>query len=163
MRPLCDETCFRSARPICASFSDGPGFRHSDSSSCISISPCGIKTASSASTAMWGAKQAYLDIQVLVDLDCVAEYRNVLCEVGKLPHAAQSLQCARRLRGVLDVHLARGALAGGHRGGACRGRRVPRASAERNWVWPQPRGVQAVSKMCALSRKKARGRSGCGA
>lgn len=38
VRPLCDETCFSNANPICASFSDACGFRHSLSSSCVHVS-----------------------------------------------------------------------------------------------------------------------------
>ena len=91
VRPLCDDTCFKSASPICASFSDGPGFKHSDSSSCISISLCSIRTEFSATSKRAGAKWAYLDIEVFIDLYCVAKYSNVLCEVCELPHAAQSL------------------------------------------------------------------------
>jgi len=38
VKPLCDDTCFSSAKPICASLSDGCGLRHSDSNSCAFVS-----------------------------------------------------------------------------------------------------------------------------
>jgi hypothetical protein len=33
VKPLCDETCLSRASPICESFSEWPGFRHSSSKS----------------------------------------------------------------------------------------------------------------------------------
>jgi hypothetical protein len=38
VKPLCDDTCFSSAKPICASLSDGCGLRHSDSNSYTVVS-----------------------------------------------------------------------------------------------------------------------------
>jgi hypothetical protein len=40
VKPLNDDTCFRSANPICSSFSDGCGLRHSVSRSYGYVSIC---------------------------------------------------------------------------------------------------------------------------
>ena len=42
---------------------------------------------------------SYLDIEILVDFDDVAEEENVLHQTGKLPHITQVLQCLRDLGG----------------------------------------------------------------
>jgi hypothetical protein len=129
VKPLCDDTCLRSARPICASFSDGFCLRHSDSSSCIQVSTRSIRAGPSETRRVSraaGARRTYLNVQVLVDFDSIAEDVDVLGQIGKLPHVAQLLQCAGVLGRLVRVHFARGALACGHIEGARRGRRVGR-------------------------------------
>ena len=58
---------------------------------------------------------AYLDVEVLVDLDYVPKEENILHQAGELPHVAQLLQRAWFLDGLFHLHLLVGALAGGHR------------------------------------------------
>ena len=63
---------------------------------------------------------SYLDIEILVDFDDVAEEENVLHQTGKLPHIAQVLQCLRDLGGQfwlgrdIELGLCRRALEARH-------------------------------------------------
>lgn len=114
VKPLCDETCFSSARPICASLSEAWGLRHSLSNSCICVSAWALDRACGASAVALGANKPYLDVKVLVDLDGVAEEADVLREVGKLPHVPELLQRTGLLDRRLGLHLVAGALPGGH-------------------------------------------------
>lgn len=74
------------------------------------------KTTCGASAGTLGAKWMYLDVEVSVDLDGVTEETDVLRKICEMPHVAQSLQRARFLDRVLDLHLVAGALSGRHRG-----------------------------------------------
>lgn len=66
----------------------------------------------------WGAN-AYLDAKILVDFESPFEQADVLCQVCKLPHVPQSLQCSRFLDGRFCLHLLPTALSCDHLGGAC--------------------------------------------
>lgn len=85
---LCDDTCFKSASPISASFAEGWGFTHSSSRSCkaVSILPTARYCDASASEQGPGDSCAYLDVEVVVDSQGVNEEGQVLREVGELPH-----------------------------------------------------------------------------
>lgn len=66
-----------------------------------------------------GATWTYLDIEVLVHLDSVAEQRDVLRQICELPHVPQLVQCAGLFDGLLHLHLIARALSCRHRQGAC--------------------------------------------
>jgi hypothetical protein len=142
---------------MCASFSDGCGLRHSDSSSWIQVSSGSISARCSASAATGGASWAYLNVEVLVDLDGIAKDVDVLGQVGKLPHVAQLLQRAGLRDCIARVHVARGALACGHVEGACRGRRVRLACRYEGVCRCKRRGGRARSEDCSRGRTRDSG------
>lgn len=77
-----------------------------------------------------GASRAHLDVQVLVDSDCLAEQADVLGEVGKLPHVAQILEGAGLFRTRLCLHFGGSAFACRHGDGFAERRRVGDGVAE---------------------------------
>lgn len=92
--------------------------RHSASISCALVSHVPVSIASSGYAAWPGAGATYVDVEVLVDLDGVAEQAEVLREVRELPHVPERVQRAGLFRGLFCLHLVACALAGGH----CEGR-----------------------------------------
>ena len=57
---------------------------------------------------------AYLDVEILVDLEGPFEQEDVLGQIGKLPHVAQPLQWSLFFLRCLRLHLVPGALSGDH-------------------------------------------------
>jgi hypothetical protein len=48
---------------------------------------------------------AYIDIEIIIDLDSLAKYIDPLAKVCELPHVAQSMKDRRRLWDMLFLQL----------------------------------------------------------
>ena len=59
-------------------------------------------------------EEMYLDIDVFVYLDCLAEDEDVLHEIRELPHVSNLIEQARSLRWRGRLHLCPTTLAGHH-------------------------------------------------
>lgn len=59
-------------------------------------------------------EEMYLDIDVFVNLDCLAEDEDVLHEIRELPHVSNLIEQARSLRWRGRLHLCPTTLAGHH-------------------------------------------------
>lgn len=98
VRPRCDEIHFRRQRPISRSFSDGVGLRHSFSRSCIH-QPSTILSnpAQHEKPSLRKTDTTYLYPEILIDFHNLAEHRNILHQIGKLPAIPQSMKRPRLL------------------------------------------------------------------
>ena len=87
------------ASPIAGNRSEGVGLRHSVSRSyhytLISMHSCSLSTTYDQSRSASGFSEgfAYLNVEIVVDLDRVPKQEDVLHQAGKLPHVAQLRQC----------------------------------------------------------------------
>ena len=91
VKPRCDDTNLRSARPISGSFSDETDLRHSTSRSYVGIghqhwnciSPQSVR--SSKGTRL----EPYIDTKVVINSDSLAKCEQVLHEICKFPHISK--------------------------------------------------------------------------
>ena len=117
VKPRCEETHFRRARPISANFSDDSGLRHSVSRSCsINVSSWTLDRYERTS---WQdvrsvRRELYLDGKVLVDFDRSAEDEDELHEIRELPRVSKPLKQTHFRRWLRGLHLRPPTLARSH-------------------------------------------------
>ena len=113
VRPLCDDTNLRRARPISAKTIEWV-FRHSISNSYeMILARGGPKYPASAGVPSRRANTD-LDIQILINLDSPAENEDPLCKIGKLPHVANAIKETSFFWRLDSLHLLSASLPGRH-------------------------------------------------